>query len=44
MLCLLFNCLRVKHKPKKVAVAVTNLACVWVVSGSYMSQDTECFE
>jgi len=29
MLCLLFNCLRVKNKPKKVAVAVTGFdACL----------------
>jgi hypothetical protein len=44
MLCLLFNCLRVKNKLKKVVVAVTILTCVWVVSSSYMSQDTDCFE
>ena len=40
MLCLLFNCLRVKNKPKKVAVAVTVLTCVWMVSSSYVNQDT----
>jgi len=44
MLCLLFNCLRAKNKPKKVAVAVTVLTCVWVVSISYMNHDTDCFE
>jgi len=32
MLCLLFNCLRVKNKPKKVTVAMTFLTYVWVVS------------
>jgi hypothetical protein len=44
MVCVLFNCLRVKNKPKKVTVAMTFLTCVWAVTSPYMSQDTDCFE